>query len=152
MKVKEKRWEILIPGSLEEVWRFFSRPENLEALTPSQVKFEILSDIRGMEMYEGMVIRYNISPTPGIKLNWMTEITHIREGVYFVDIQHEGPYAIWHHQHHFAEEAGSVRMTDILHYKVPYGPLGTVVNALYVERQLEKIFAFRETAVREKFG
>ena len=103
MNVKFKHWEQLIPQPLDEIWHFFSRPENLNAITPQDMSFEILSDIADKEMYEGMLIRYKISPFLGLKMNWVTEITKIKEGAYFIDEQRFGPYAFWHHQHHFEE-------------------------------------------------
>lgn len=151
MKVREKRWKLFIPRSAEEVWDFFSRPENLNAITPEDMSFQILSDIRGVRMYEGMIIRYRISPIPGIRMHWVTEITQVREGYFFIDEQRFGPYAFWHHQHHFHPVDGGVMMEDILHYKVPFGWLGTLVDALFVSRKVEQIFSYREKAVERIF-
>jgi ligand-binding SRPBCC domain-containing protein len=152
MKVKRKEWQQFIPRSLEEVWQFFSRPENLNEVTPGEMSFEILSPITGVPMYEGMIIQYKISPFLGIKMDWVTEITHIREGEYFIDEQRFGPYALWHHQHHFQEQDGGVMMTDLLHYKVPYWIVGDIADAVFVDRQIERIFSFRKTAIEDYFG
>ncbi len=99
-----------------------------------------------------MIITYKVSPLFGIKMNWMTEITHVKEGEYFVDEQRMGPFAFWHHQHHFKAIDGGVLMSDILHYALPFGILGRMVNALVVGKQVKTIFEFREKAVREIFG
>ena len=151
MQVKEKRWEQFIPGDVEGIWDFFSRPENLNALTPDDMSFDILSEVANVRMYPGMLIRYHISPFTGVKMNWVTEITHIEEGRYFIDEQRFGPYAFWHHQHHFKAVEGGVLMTDILHYKVPFGLLGTLVNRLIVEPKIEQIFRYRFKAVEDIF-
>jgi len=103
-------------------------------------------------MYEGMIITYKISPLLGIKLNWMTEITHVKEGEYFVDEQRFGPYALWHHEHHFKAIKGGVLMSDILYYAIPFGPIGRLTNSVYVGKQIEKIFTYREKAIKELFG
>lgn len=152
MKVKRKSWQQLIPRPMEEVWAFFSRPENLNAITPASMSFEILSDIQEIEMYQGMIIQYKISPFLGIKMDWVTEITHIVEGQYFIDEQRFGPYALWHHQHHFEAVDGGVQMEDILHYKVPYGPIGTIADALLVDQQIESIFQYRYGAIEKLFA
>lgn len=151
MQVKEKRWEQFIPAQVEEIWDFFSRPENLNALTPDDMSFDILTDVADVQMYPGMLIRYHISPFAGVKMNWVTEITHIEEGRYFIDEQRFGPYAFWHHQHHFESIDGGVKMTDILHYKVPYGPLGTLVDWMLVAPKIEHIFNYRFQAVEQAF-
>lgn len=149
MIVKKKYWEQQVNRPLDEVWSFFSRPENLNNITPEHVSIEILSDIKGLQMYEGMIIQYNIAPLLGIKMNWVTEITHIREKQYFIDEQRFGPYAFWHHQHWFEENNEGTLMKDILHYKVPYGLIGSLANALFVEKMVNQIFEFREETVEK---
>lgn len=104
------------------------------------------------KIYPGMIITYIVSPVLGIKLNWMTEITHVKEHEYFVDNQVFGPYALWHHEHHFKEIKGGVLMTDILHYAIPYGPVGTLANKLFVGNEVKNIFIHREKAIHKMFG
>lgn len=142
-----------IPISLDEAWDFFSSPLNLAKITPSEMKFVVTSDYNAdTKMYPGMIITYKVSPLLGIKLNWMTEITHVQEGKYFVDEQRFGPYALWHHQHHFKEIPGGVQMTDMLNYAIPYGFIGQLGNKMLVGKQIKKIFDYRVKAVEELFG
>ena len=106
----------------------------------------------GEKIYAGMIITYKISPLMGIKMNWMTEITHMKEKEYFVDEQRFGPYAMWHHQHHFKQADGGVQMTDLLHYAIPYGFIGRIANRLVVASKVKKIFDYREEAIAHLFG
>ena len=106
----------------------------------------------GNKMYPGMIITYTITPLLGIKMNWMTEITQVKEGEYFVDEQRFGPYALWHHQHHFKAVDGGVVMKDILNYAIPYGIIGRLGNNVSVGKQIKKIFAYRRKAIEEMFG
>ncbi|MEL7020018.1 MAG: SRPBCC family protein [Bacteroidota bacterium] len=152
MKIYRKEWELVVPSTIEEVWAFFSRPENLQKMMPADMSFEILTDIAGVEMYEGMMIQYRVAPVLQIPLEWTTEITIIKPHEYFVDIQHNGPYALWHHEHHFKEVKNGVRMTDILHYAVPLGPIGRIANAVFVDGKLEEIFSTREEVTQRIFG
>ena len=99
-----------------------------------------------------MIITYKITPLLGIKLNWMTEITQVKFGEYFVDEQRSGPYALWHHEHHFTEIKGGVHMTDIVHYALPFGIIGRLTNKILVRKEIEKIFAYREKAINDLFG
>ncbi|MEL6355371.1 MAG: SRPBCC family protein [Bacteroidota bacterium] len=143
----------VIPRSLAETWNFFSRPENLEKLTPKEVSFEFLTPLAGVEMYPGLAIQYRVSPFPGFKTDWITEITHIKHHEYFVDDQRVGPFALWHHQHHFrALNEQETEVKDIVHYQAPLGILGTIADWLFVYRQVQKIFTYREEAIREYFG
>ena len=141
-----------IPGSLQEVWAFFSRPDNLKEITPSQLKFNVISKYHGDSIYAGQIIEYKVSPLFGIPLYWMTEITHVKDSVYFVDEQRYGPYSMWHHQHHFKSIEGGVEMTDIVHYKNPFWLLGDIANTLFVRKQLQEIFSFRYKKTAEVFG
>jgi ligand-binding SRPBCC domain-containing protein len=152
MHVKRKEWQQFIPKPIEEIWDFFSRPENLKKLTPAKVGITMLTDLTDKEMYPGMLIPYYISPLLGIRMKWLTEITHIEKFRYFVDQQLEGPYAFWHHQHHFESKDGGTLMTDILHYKVPYGPIGTIADWVLVDGLVDDIFGYRKEAIESYFG
>ncbi len=153
MKTYHLQWEQTMPISLAEAWDFFSSPLNLAKITPPQMKFVITSDYTAQtKMYAGMIITYKVSPLLGIKFNWMTEITHVQDKVYFVDEQRFGPYALWHHQHHFKEVPGGVQMTDILDYAIPYGIIGRLSNKLLVGKQIEQIFNYRNQAIIKMFG
>ncbi len=117
------------------------------------MKFKITSKYNAdAKMYEGMIITYHVTPLLGIKLNWMTEITHVKENEYFVDEQRFGPYALWHHEHHFKEIKGGVQMNDILNYAMPYGIVGRLSNTILVGKQIKKIFSYREKAINNLFG
>jgi len=153
MKTYQLKFEQKLPISLEQAWDFFSSPLNLAKITPDHMGFIITSDFKeGQKMYPGMIITYKVSPLLGIKLNWMTEITHVQEGKYFVDEQRFGPYALWHHQHHFEEIKGGVHMTDIINYAIPYGFIGRIANSILVENEVRGIFDYREKKVEELFG
>ena len=111
----------LIPVDIDTAWEFFSNPANLQAITPKNLGFKILSKHHGDKMYPGQIIEYRVSPVLGIPMYWMTEITHVKDKAFFVDEQRFGPYQLWHHQHHFKIVDGGVEMTDIVHYRNPLG-------------------------------
>ena len=137
--------------SLDEAWNFFSSPKNLQRITPAYMKFKVINNTLSDTMYEGQIIEYSVRPLLGIPLYWMTEITHVKDKVFFIDEQRFGPYSFWHHQHHFKETDQGVEMTDLLHYKMPFYGLGRIVNKLVVDRQVNKIFDYRYKKVAEMF-
>lgn len=152
MTPRRLEFTAIVPRSLSETWAFFSRPENLEKLTPEDVSFKIKTPVQGVEMYPGMAIQYRVSPFPGVGMDWVTEITQIQQHKYFVDDQRVGPFALWHHQHHFrALSDEKTEMKDILHYQAPFGPLGTLADWLFVRKQVEGIFTAREEAIQRLF-
>nr|WP_294908553.1 SRPBCC family protein [uncultured Lacibacter sp.] len=141
-----------IPVDIDTAWEFFSNPANLQAITPDNLGFKILSQHHGDKMYPGQIIEYKVSPVLGIPLYWMTEITHVKDKEFFVDEQRFGPYQLWHHQHHFRMIESGIEMTDIVHYRLPLGFLGNIANSLFVKKQLQQIFEFRFNAVEKRFG
>ena len=114
--------------------------------------FETLTTPESDSMYAGQIISYYIRPLMGIRVFWMTEITHVAEGRYFVDEQRFGPYAFWHHTHFFTPVTGGVLMTDVVHYKLPFGIFGRLAHWLFVKKQLNGIFHFRTQVLEQRFG
>lgn len=151
MKLYSKRTVQKLPISLEEAWEFIANPKNLEVITPKSMGFKTISGDE-KEMFAGQIIHYYITPLFGIKLQWVTEITHVQDRKFFVDEQRFGPYAFWHHKHFLKEIDGGVEMEDIIHYKVPMGILGQLVHSFLVKPKLEEIFAFRQKKLIELFG
>jgi ligand-binding SRPBCC domain-containing protein len=149
MFVLERTQEL--PISVEKAWEFFSSPKNLQVITPSYLGFEIKTTLPE-RMYEGLFIGYTVKPLLGIPLEWVTEITHIKEHKFFVDEQRKGPYTIWHHEHHFEAIEGGVRMLDRVSYQLPLGFLGKMMQPILVEPKLKEIFNYRWNKVEELFG
>jgi len=141
-----------VPGDPERIWNFFATPQNLNALTPESLQFRILGDVAA-RMYPGQMIEYRIGILPGVWTRWLTEITHVRNGEFFVDEQRLGPYRLWHHEHHFESVANrrGLLMTDRITYDVGYAFLGGLIEALWLRRQLAEIFDFRMARIRELF-
>ena len=151
MKIYTLQQKHILPTTLDKAWTFFSSPDNLALITPDKMQFRTEYNSGGGQMYAGQLIRYTISVFPGLRSTWLTEITHVSEHQYFIDEQRVGPYALWHHQHHFKTVAGGVEMTDIVNYAIPFGIIGRLANKLFVERQLNAIFEFRSKAVARYF-
>lgn len=141
-----------LPATLNEVWDFISSPANLKEITPKHMGFIITGNTGKEKMYPGMIIIYKVSPVLGIKLNWVTEITHVRELEYFVDEQRVGPYSMWHHQHKIEPIEGGVLMTDIVTYQPPLGIFGALANKMFIRNQLKQIFDYRTIALEKRFG
>lgn len=143
--------KLIINSPIEDVWNFISDPRNLKKITPEYMGFDIQSNDLPAEMYPGMIISYKVSPLLGIKMKWVTEITHVKDNSYFVDEQRVGPYKIWHHQHILeATEVGTL-MTDIVSYKPPFGFFGNLANGM-IKKKLNEIFDFRTEVLGQKFN
>ena len=151
MKIYRLESKQNLPISKEKAWEFLSNPKNLKTITPEYMSFDILSGA-DRPMFAGQIIQYIVTPLLGIKTKWVTEITHVVEGEYFVDEQRFGPYALWHHKHFIKEIPGGVEMEDIIDYKVPMGILGQLVHSFIVKPKLNEIFEYRRKKLIELFG
>ncbi|MCT3719567.1 SRPBCC family protein [Elizabethkingia anophelis] len=129
--------------NIEEVWDFFSSPLNLSKITPQDMKFTVLSDLKNTPIYEGMEIDYLVSPVLGIPLKWKTSITQVNYQKSFTDLQAKGPYRYWNHYHEFIENDKGVLMKDSVDYELPFGLLGKLAHSLFVHKRLKSIFEFR---------
>jgi ligand-binding SRPBCC domain-containing protein len=141
-----------IKRDIQTVWDFMSSPENLEKITPTYMGFKILSDLNNSKMYPGQIIEYYVTPVAGIKMHWVTEITHVKNLEFFVDEQRFGPYAFWHHKHFLKQVDGGVEMIDIVHYKAPFGIIGRIANTMFIEKKIKEIFDFRYKKLEEIFN
>ena len=137
--------------SMEQAWTFLSDPKNLKRITPDYMGFDIISGAE-RKMFPGQIIQYRLTPILGIPFRWVTEITHVQEGEFFVDEQRFGPYTFWHHKHFINKTENGVVMEDIVDYKLPLGPLGWLAHVLFVRAKVKQIFDYREKAINEIFN
>ncbi len=151
MKVYTLERQTVLNTTLEKAWEYFSRPENLNEITPDDMQFKILTDVKGKKMHAGMIIHYRIQPAPFMSFGWTTEIAHSADNQFFVDEQRFGPYAFWHHQHLFEDKGTHVVMTDIVNYALPLGILGRIAHFVWVKNKLKGIFDYRTTVVNRVF-
>jgi ligand-binding SRPBCC domain-containing protein len=151
MKIYTLKKEQFVPTDIDTCWDFFSQPKNLQTITPPYMGFKILHGA-AERMYPGQIIEYKVSPVLNIPMQWVTEIKHVVDNKLFVDNQMIGPYKLWHHKHFFEVKENGVLMTDIVHYALPFGILGQIAHALFVKKQLQTIFDYREQKVIELFG
>ena len=142
----------IVDKEIDFLWDFFSKPSNLNKLTPEDVEFKIISG-KSDDFYAGKIISYKIKPFKLVTLNWITEISQVKEGFYFIDNQISGPYKMWHHEHHFkSNNDGTTEIIDKVKYKVPFYILGRISHKIFIKRKLIKIFNFRQKKINELFN
>lgn len=145
--LEQEQW---VPQPLDEIFKFFSDAKNLEALTPSWMRFHILTP-QPIEIAAGTVIDYRLR-WHGIPLRWKTEIITWEPPIRFVDLQLKGPYRLWRHTHRFQTAAGGTRISDSVEYALPFGLLGRLVHAVSVRKNVEEIFEYRRQKICDLFG
>jgi hypothetical protein len=139
-----------VPRPIEEVFAFFSDVKNLELLTPPHLHFKVLGSSTN-SLQAGTLIDYKLQ-LHGIPFHWQSLIGEWRPVTHFSDTQMRGPYKKWHHTHTFIEQDGGTLIRDHALYRLPFGVPGDAVAYPFVKKDLEKIFGYRFTKVRELFG
>ncbi len=151
MKIYTLERTELLPVSLETAWGFFSDPNNLPKITPPELNLRVTSGTE-RKIYAGMIITYTVTPIPFFRSSWATEITQVDSPNYFVDEQRFGPYRFWHHKHFFTESGDKTEIRDLVHYSLPFGPVGRLANLFFVNGKLDSIFNYRSAKLRKLFG
>ena len=141
-KERELLREIWLDGEIDRVFAFFSDAANLELLTPPWLNFDILTP-RPIPMHAGALIDYRLK-IRGLPVKWRTVISDWQPPTRFVDEQIKGPYQQWIHEHTFVPKNGGTLVIDRVRYKVPFDLL---VHRLFVQPDLDRIFAFRHKAL-----
>jgi ligand-binding SRPBCC domain-containing protein len=139
--------EQFIARSVESVFSFFSEAQNLQRITPPWLGFELLSPAP-IEMREGTLIEYRLR-VHRLPLTWVSRIESWEYNRAFVDRQIHGPYQLWHHTHEFEGIGAGTLMRDRVRYSIPFGTIGDLARLLFVQRDLDNVFAFRHAATAE---
>jgi hypothetical protein len=137
----------LVPRPLEELFPFFAEARNLQRITPDWLRFEVLTP-DPIEMRVGALIDYRLR-WRRLPIRWRTEIAAWEPPYRFVDRQIRGPYRLWHHEHRFEQCEDGTLVIDIVDYRAPFA---FIAHPLMVDRDVARIFDYRQRALREIFG
>ncbi len=151
MKIYQIKERFILNEDLETIWDFFSNPMNLKIITPEFLNFKFISGAEDGRIYPGKIIEYRVYPLLGIPMQWVTEITQVKDREYFIDEQRFGPYKFWHHQHSFRKTDQGLVVEDLVHYGMPCGIFGQIARELLVKNQLKNIFDYRYQKMKELF-
>ena len=135
-----------LPLPVAAVFPFFADAGNLARITPPELRFRFITQLP-IEMHVGALIDYRLRLF-GVPFGWRTRIDAWQPDEGFVDRQLRGPFARWVHTHRFRSVGGGTEMQDEVEWSLPFQPFGELVRPL-VRSQLERIFEFREQAMRQ---
>lgn len=147
MRLREFQCGLWLPLSPAELFPFFADAGNLDAITSPWLHFHIITP-RPVEMRAGTLIDYKLR-VRGLPLRWRTLIKEWEPPHRFVDEQVRGPYRRWTHTHTFESRADGTLARDTVQYSVP---LDFIAHPLFVRRDIERIFGYRQEALRGRFG
>src|SRR5215213_8210042 len=149
-------FELLVAAPLAKVWAFHGDvTAGLPALSPPENAVRIESADLPAKVGSRFVITAK-APLRG-RIRWVAKIVEHQpphavvfgEEARFVDEQESGPFAFWRHEHEFEHvDERTTRVTDRLTYRVPFGPLGWIADAVFVRRQLVAMFRYRHAQTK----
>jgi ligand-binding SRPBCC domain-containing protein len=148
MRTFQLQQELWVSRPIEEVFAFFSRPENLQALTPDWLDFRIVD--APATLGAGSLIRYRLR-WHGLPIRWTTEISEWDPPHKFVDRVLSAPYKLWNHEHQFEARGSGTIIRDHVTYALPLSWLGVLAHRLRVQSDVKKIFDFRAEQLRKLF-
>ena len=132
--------ETRVRAPLDEVWRFHSTVDGLEALTPDFMNLEVRSVTAPDGEPDPEVLeagsRIELSMRPfgvGPRQEWtsvITERTESEGAAMFHDVMEGGPFPTWEHTHRFFDADGATIVSDRVEYQLPGGAVGRAVSPL----------------------
>ena len=143
IRLEATQW---IQRPLEEVFRFFSQPENLHALTPTRMNVELLTTTP-VDMRAGRQLTYRLR-VKGLPIRWTSQIVRWDPPHSFRDIQLKGPYRKWDHTHRFERDGCGTRVIDDVRYSAP-GPRW--MERAWIRPDVRKIFQYRHRTLEGVF-
>lgn len=136
---------VAIAAPPEAVFAFHDDPRNLARIMPPGVRVELL-DVRG----SGVGRRVTLRMTQFLLLRRVIVVEFVRHEPprELDDTQVEGPFAVWRQYREMIPTTGGTELRDRVEYRLPFGPLGRLVDLLLVRRRVERMFAWRQRVTR----
>ncbi|MDB4967525.1 MAG: Cell division inhibitor [Myxococcales bacterium] len=133
-----------VPASAPETFAWHTRPGALQRLTPPWERAEV---VRHDGVHDGDIAELRVAVGP-VTQRWVARHRDFIDGVQFADEQVEGPFAHWLHTHR-VEPRGADRcvIEDRIEYALPMGGLGRAFGGGFVQRKLERMFAYRHATL-----
>ncbi len=142
-----RRYErsVIINASIDRVFHFHDDTNNLLRITPKGIKVAIEAIGTPGLGYEAklVVTQYGL-----IRMRWHVRITQYNPPHSITDVQISGPFRTWRQHRYFRAVEGGTELTDVVEYRLPFGWLGKIADALLVKREIAKMFAYRQEATK----
>jgi ligand-binding SRPBCC domain-containing protein len=161
------QFEQWVPVSIKRVFLFFADPRNLPRIMPPETGTEVnrlklvpppnssAQTPANLEHLAGagseVVTSFRVVPFLSFRAQWIALITEFEWNHHFADIQKKGPFKSFHHRHELVAEmrngvTGTV-VRDVIDYEIGFGWLGALAQKLFIRRQLQRTFEYRQKAL-----
>lgn len=86
----------------------------------------------------------------GVRQRLTVEITAFDRPTYFHDVMTRGAFRSFEHDHRFEVRDGITVMTDEVVFRSPFGPVGWVVNAVFLTRYMRRLLTARGLDIKRE--
>ena len=86
----------------------------------------------------------------GLMWKMTSKITELEAPHRFADEQVRGPFKLFRHEHLFEDHPSGTKMTDLITFDAPFGPIGDITERLVLGSYLPKLIAERNDYLREE--
>ena len=167
-RIQFEQW---VPVRVGQVFLFFANPGNLPRIMPPQIGTELVrlklvpppgiaeerATVTDRPPLAGagseIVTSFRLVPFLPFRARWIASITEFEWNHHFIDVQKQGPFKSFVHCHELTEEIrDQIRGTvvrDVIEYDVGYGWLGNLAQKLFISRQLQRTFEYRQKALEK---
>lgn len=143
--IRRYQRSVIINAPIERVFHFHDDTNNLIRITPKGIKVAIESVGTPGLGYEAKLI---VTQFGLVRMRWHVRITQYDPPHSITDVQISGPFHTWRQHRYFREVEGGTELTDVVEYRLPFGWLGKIADALLVKREIAKMFAYRQEATK----
>ena len=85
----------------------------------------------------------------GIKQRLTAKVIFMEKPHSFVDVMVKGAFKSFIHIHQFMEEEGGTTMIDHFQYRSRFGPIGVLIDKLFLEKYMRKFIISRALVLKE---
>ena len=140
-----------LDAPIAEVFAFHLDTRNAARISPPSQRVVSVEGTFPLQLGSEVRLRTRQRPLPFAQ-TWRVRIARLEEPTLIEDEMLEGPFALWLHEHRFAELPGDrTRLTDHITYALPAGALGRLADSLLVRRLLLSTFRQRHARTQALF-
>lgn len=135
-----------IRTSAEALWAWHASPGAFERLRPPWERVAIVAR-SAPGLVEGLRVTLRVRRGP-VAVQWTARHDSVRPGESFVDVQEEGPFTSWRHEHRFADAGSGALLEDTIAVRPPFGALGRLLAGPPLRRMLTRMLRYRHDVTR----
>jgi ligand-binding SRPBCC domain-containing protein len=140
-----------IDAPIAAVFAFHLDTRNATRISPPSQRVVSVEGTFPLRLGSEVRLRTRQRPLPFAQ-TWRVRIARLEEPTLIEDEMLQGPFALWLHEHRFAElPGGRTRLTDHLTYALPAGSLGRLADRLVARRLLLRTFTQRHARTQALF-